>query len=153
MNLNRLLLVLNLILFGVCTTALAWYGSQMKATTPEEEAEYIPLKRPPPPYSYRRGSMFRYVEDVNRMIEFNGTTLLPVYKNYVPWNESHPWFTRRKLSRNRIEFDYAVNCDAGTFDRLNDALKVRQVGLDWTAYAVWEEYCPEERWQQLPERS
>ena len=74
MNLKRLLLVLNLILFGVCTTALAWYGSQMKATTPEEEAEYIPLKQPPSPYSYRRGSMFRYVEDVNRMIEFNGTT-------------------------------------------------------------------------------
>ena len=152
-TLKRYLLVVNLMLLGVCTPVFAWYGSQMKSTTSQEEAEYIPLKQPPPPYSYKKGSMFRYVEDGKRMIEFNGTTRLPVYKNYVPWNESHPWFKRRKLSRNRIEFDYAVNCNAGTFDRLNDALKVRQVGLDWTAYAVWEGFCPEERWQQLPEGS
>ena len=153
MTLKRCLFFLSLMLLGVCAPALAWYGSQMKTTTPEEEAEYIPLKQPPPPYSYRRGSMFRYVEDGQRMIEFNGTTRSPVYKNYDPWNESSIWFTRRKLSRNRIEFDYAINCDAATFDRIDDGLKVRQVGIDWTAYAVWEEYCPEERWKQLTERS
>ena len=55
------------------------------------------------------------------------------------------------LSRSRIEFDYTINCKAMTFDRIDDGLKVRQVGADWTAFAVWEKFCPEQEWLALPE--
>ena len=71
---NRLLLVLTMLLINNPSSALAWgrFGDQMKIITPEEEADYIPLGQPPPPYSYKEGSMFRYIEDGKKMITFKG---------------------------------------------------------------------------------
>ena len=38
-----------------------------------------------------------------------------------------------------------------TLDRIDDGLKVRQVGADWTAFAVWEQFCPEQELLALSE--
>ncbi len=85
-----------------------------------------------------------YIEDGESMITFNSTTQMHLYHNYEFWNENSRWFKIRRLSRNRLEFDNTINCNAMTFDRIDEGLKVRQVGTDRTAFADWEQFCPEQ---------
>lgn len=124
--------------------------SQAPLVPANEEKKFIQLS-PPPPYSYRDGSVRRYSEGGRRYVEFEGTTLIPSYfRKDAEFVNKPLWVEDPKLSMGRWTWGYTIDCDEQTFDRKNDQVGWRSVRWDPTATAAFALFCPASKWEAVP---
>ena len=134
-----------------CIVALP-ASSQTPMTAPSEESRFIQLN-PPPPYSYKEGSVKRYTENERRYIIFEGTTMIPPYfKKDAEYVFKPIWSPDPKLSTGRWVWTYKIDCEELFFDRENDQVGWRSVRWDPTAMAASDLFCSKSRWDMLPQK-
>ena len=145
--------------FSTIAIAIAMLGisappvlSQTPMTAPSEDSEFIKLS-PPPPYSYKNGSVKRYIENERRYIIFEGTTLIPPYfRKDAEYVFKPIWSPDPKLSTGRWVWTYRIDCEELSFDRENDQVGWRSVRWDPTAMSASELFCPKSKWNLLPQK-
>lgn len=126
--------------------------SQTPMTAPSDESRFIQLN-PPPPYSFKEGSVRRYIENERRYIVFEGTTLIPPYFRKDAESVFKPiWSPDPILSAGRWVWTYKIDCEELSFDRANDQVGWRSVRWDPTAMAASDLFCPKNKWDALPQR-
>lgn len=140
-----------LLAFTFCLFSSPIY-SQTPLTTLMDEQDFIELS-PPPAFSFKKGSVKKYLENNRRYISFTGTTALPPYFSKNAEYVFKPvWAPDPKLSMGRWVWDYQIDCDELTFDRENDQVGWRSVRWDPTAIAASAIFCPLALWEKLPSR-
>jgi hypothetical protein len=126
--------------------------SQTPMTTTSEESKFVQLN-PPPPYSYKDGSMKRYTENGRRYIIFEGTTLIPPYfRKDTEYVFKPIWSPDPRLSIGRWVWTYKIDCEELSFDREYDQVGWRSVRWDPTAMAASDLFCPKNSWELLPQK-
>ncbi len=126
--------------------------AQMPLTSTSEESKFVQLN-PPPPYSYRQGSVKRYTEGGRRYVAFEGTTLVPPYfRKDAEYVNKPLWVQDPTLSLGIWVWGYLIVCSEQTFDRKNDQVGWRSVRWDPTATAASALFCPLSEWEALPIR-
>jgi hypothetical protein len=123
--------------------------SQTPLAPINDESKFIQLN-PPPPYSYKEGSVKRYTENNRRYVGFEGTTLIPPYfRKDAEFVNKPIWVADPVLSMGRWAWDYVIDCDEQSFDRKNDQVGWRSVRWDPTATAAFALFCPLAKWETL----
>lgn len=126
--------------------------AQMPETSIKEENHFIQLN-PPPPHSYKTGSLKKYLEGGKRYVEFAGTTAIPVYFSKNAEYVNKPiWVPDPQLSMGRWVWIYHIDCEENTFDRENDQVGWRSVRWDPTAVSAAALFCPTDKWNTLPQK-
>ena len=128
--------------------------SPIAANAEDEFTELTPIN----PYSYKKSSLVRWVEEGNRYISFKGSTKIPTC--FGGENSSfcidRNW--NKAINSGHVELRedglkvwiYEIGCTNKKYNRIGDNRDWMKLISDPTAELVSNKYCPINSWNKLP---